>query len=508
MRLFGLETEYGISREDLETMDPVVESMELVRAHVTASFERTWDYRGEDPHEDARGFRVSGLQQDREEEEFARKDAHRPFSFHEMKSDLVLPNGARFYNDHTHPEYSSAECRTIRDLVAQDRAGERIVQAAADRRNKALGGPHVQLYKNNTDFHGHSYGCHDNYLVARSIPFSKLAEDLLPFLVSRQLIAGTGKVGVETQDAGFRPGPFQLSQRADFMECELSVDTMHNRPILNTRDEPHADRSRYRRLHLIVGDANMCEYATALKVGTTRLVLDLIARDAAPSLGLADPVAAIRAVSRDPDLKALVPRKAGGTISGLEIQEAYYLASLRTLSGLDEETDWILREWGETLTRLEKDRTRLVGRIDWVTKLWLLEAFMQEERIGLDDPWLASLDLEYHNVNPARGLFLGLEAEGKTERIVTDADIEAARSTGPADTRGGIRGLCVRRFGDQIASLQWERIHFKGWVLPETLEMGDLFEPEAVSDLHRLFEESPSPADALKTWRANKENKP
>jgi proteasome accessory factor A len=237
-------------------------------------------------------------------------------------------------------------------------------------------------------------------------------------------------------------------------------------------------------------------------------VLDLLARDAAPSLGLADPVAAIRAVSRDPDLKALVPRKAGGTISGLEIQEAYYLASRRTLSGLDEETDWILREWGETLTRLEQDRTRLVGRIDWVTKLWLLETFMQEERIGWNDPWLASLDLEYHNVNPARGLFLGLEAEGKTERIVTDADIEAARSTGPADTRGGIRGLCVRRFGDQIASLQWERIHFKGWGLPETLDMGDLFEPEAVSDLHRLFEESPSPADALKTWRTNKENKP
>ena len=168
MRLFGLETEYGITREDLVTVDPVEESMELVRAHLTGAFERRWDYSGEDPQEDARGFRVSGLQQDREEDELRKVDAHRPFSFHEMKSDLVLPNGARFYNDHTHPEYSTPECRTLMDLLAHDRAGERIVQRAADRRNQALGGPYVQLYKNNTDFHGHSYGCHDNYLVSRS----------------------------------------------------------------------------------------------------------------------------------------------------------------------------------------------------------------------------------------------------------------------------------------------------------------------------------------------------
>ncbi|HEX5544977.1 MAG TPA: proteasome accessory factor PafA2 family protein, partial [Nitrospira sp.] len=152
-------------------MDPVVESMELVRAYLAASFERRWDYAGEDPHEDARGFRVSGLQQDKEEDEFAKVDAHRPFSFHEMKSDLVLPNGARFYNDHTHPEYSTPECRTIRDLLAQDRAGERILLRAAQRRNHTLGGHHVRLYKNNTDFHGHSYGCHDNYLVSRAVPF-------------------------------------------------------------------------------------------------------------------------------------------------------------------------------------------------------------------------------------------------------------------------------------------------------------------------------------------------
>ena len=169
-------------------------------------------------------------------------DAHRPFSFHEMKSDLVLPNGARFYNDHTHPEYSTPECRTLKDLLAHDRAGERIVQRAADRRNQRSGRhAHVQLYKNNTDFHGHSYGCHDNYLVSRSIPFPALVAGLLPFLVSRQVIAGAGK-SVSKRRIRLCAGAYQLSQRADFMEAELSVDTMHNRPILNTRDEPHADR--------------------------------------------------------------------------------------------------------------------------------------------------------------------------------------------------------------------------------------------------------------------------
>lgn len=508
MRLFGLETEYGITREDQELVDPVVESMDLVRAYLTDAFERTWDYQGEDPHEDVRGFRVSGLQQDKEEDEFAKQDVHRPFSFYEMKSDLVLPNGARFYNDHTHPEYSTPECRTLRDLIAHDRAGERIVQRAADRRNQALGGPQVQLYKNNTDFHGHSYGCHDNYLVARSIPFPTLVQGLLPFLVSRQIIAGAGKVGIEGQEGGFRPGFYQLSQRADFMETELSVDTMHNRPILNTRDEPHADRTRYRRLHLIVGDANMCEYATALKVGTTRLVLDLIALGQAPAMELDEPVAAIKAIAHDPDLKALVRRKGGGMVSGLELQHLYQQAAQEHLAGSDEETDWVIREWGETLRLLQNDRSRLVGRLDWVTKLWLLDTFMEAERLSWDDPWLASLDLEYHNVNPARGLFLGLEAEGKTSRLATEADIEHALREGPADTRGGIRGLCVRRFPKQVKSVQWEQVRFKGLLKPHTLDMGDLFEPDRVQELGRILAKAASPSDALTEWNERKDRRP
>lgn len=505
MRLFGLETEYGITREDLDHVDPVVESMELVRAHLTASFERRWDYAGEDPHEDARGFRVSGLAQDREEDDFAKLDAHRPVSFHDMKSDLVLPNGARFYNDHTHPEYSTPECRRLADLVAHDRAGERIVQRAAGCRNQALGGAYVQVYKNNTDFHGHSYGCHDNYLVPRAVPFGQLVDGLLPFLVSRQIIAGAGKVGIEAQDAGFVPGVFQLSQRADFMETELSVDTMHNRPLLNTRDEPHADRAKYRRLHLILGDANMCEYATALKAGTTQLVLDLVAAGAAPPIELTHAVSAVKQISRDIELKATVRQKSGRALSALEIQERYCEAAQRTLAGRDAESDWVLREWEETLRLLARDRSRLVGKLDWVTKLWLLETFLQEERLGWDDPWLTSLDLEYHNVNPDRGLYLGLEAEGKAWRLTSDADIERALVAGPSDTRGGLRGLCVRRFSDHIQSIQWERVRFSGGWKGVTLDMSDLFESDAVAACMALVERAASPAEAVVAWNNRKD---
>jgi len=505
MRLFGLETEYGIARHDIDDLDPVVESMELVRAYLMGPFERRWDYGAEDPHEDARGFRVSGLAQDKEEDQFARLDAHRPFSFHEMKSDLVLTNGARFYNDHTHPEYSTPECRTLKQIVAHDRAGERIVQHAADRRNQQLGRPVVQLYKNNTDFHGHSYGCHDNYLVSRAIPFPELVSGLLPFLVSRQIIAGAGKVGVEAQESGFVPGAYQLSQRADFMETELSVDTMHNRPILNTRDEPHADAAKYRRLHLILGDANMCEYATALKVGTTQIVLELIARGAVPALELEQPVAAVKQISRDADLKAAVRLRNGRHLSGLEIQEAYCSAAHRALSGLDAETDWILQEWSGTLQLLMQDRGRLVGKLDWVTKQWLLDTFVREEQIGWDDPWLASLDLEYHNIDRDRGLHRGLEAEGKIWRLTTEDDVDEAVSAGPSDTRGGLRGLCVRRFSDRISRMQWERISFSGGWRVQALEMGDLFGPDDVEACYRLFEQSPSPADALAAWKTRKE---
>lgn len=493
MRLFGIETEYGIYREGLDTMDPVVESMELVRSYASAPFERAWDYQGEDPHKDQRGFRVSGLQQDLEEEQFEILDARRPFSFHEMKSDLVLSNGARFYNDHTHPEYSTPECRSLFDLVAHDRAGERIVQQAADRRNQSLGQPCIQLYKNNTDFHGHSYGCHDNYLISRSIPFDRLIKGLIPFLVSRQMIAGAGKMGIEGQEQRCQPGQYQISQRADFMETDLSVDTMHNRPILNTRDEPHADPSKYRRLHLIVGDANMCEYATALKIGTTQLVLELLEHQLLPDIELQHPVLAIKTLSRDPECKATIRLQSGRSVTGLDLQRTYLEAAQQHLCGSDKESDWILTEWARVLDLLNRDRLALVGRLDWITKHWLLESFVEAEKLNWSDPWLASLDLEYHNVNPARGLFLGLEAEGQTTRVCPNSMIESAMRVGPDDTRGGIRGLCIERFRNDIQSVQWEKIQFASGANSTVLDMNDLFEPGQVERLRHSILQGSNP---------------
>jgi proteasome accessory factor A len=504
VRLFGIETEYGIAREDCETADPVVESMELVRAYLDGHFTSRWDYLGEHPHEDQRGFRVAELAQDKEEDLFAEQDAHRPFSFHEMKSDLVLPNGARFYNDHTHPEYSTPECRSLQDMVAHDRAGERIVMAAAQRRNQRLGGAVVQLYKNNTDFHGHSYGCHDNYLVSRSVEFEALVRGLMPFLVSRQVIAGAGKVGREAQEQGWSPGGFQLSQRADFMETELGVDTMHNRPILNTRDEPHANRERYRRLHLIVGDANMCEYATALKIGTTRVVLDMIAGGLLPPCALDSPVHAIRAFSQDPDLKAVVKRQAGGTISGLDIQREYVNLARKFFIEMDEETSWILQEWENVLEVLERDRLQLVGKIDWVTKWWLLETFIQDEKISWDDPWLASLDLEYHHLDPERGLFFALEAEGRTTRMCQEHEIQEAMKHGPLDTRGGLRGLCVQRFGEDITSIQWEGVDFRGKNGKLHLDLLDHLEPVSVAQCRSVVEHADTPFDMIESMAVKK----
>lgn len=484
IKLFGIETEYGITREDLAEVDPVVESMELVRAYLRRPFRSGWDYSGEDPRQDARGFRADRLAQDEEEEAFEKADRKRPFSFHEMKSDLALTNGARFYNDHTHPEYSTPECRSLKDLIIHDKAGERIVQECANRRNAFLGAPVVQIYKNNTDFYGHSYGCHDNYLLPRSIPFEKIVRHLTPFLVTRQIFAGSGKVGVETE-TGYRRGSYQLSQRADFIEVELSVDTMDRRPIINTRDEPHADRNRYRRLHQILGDANLSEVATALKVGTTWLVLRLIDEGTAPAeAAIPEPVAAVHAVSYDTSCKKPVHLMNGTEITPIDHQRLY-LAAAQKAFGREDDPDvrWILEKWDEVLNGLEADPARLVHQLDWIAKKWLLETFIDAEGTGWDDPRLKGLDLEYHNLHPDRGLFIGLEMEGKMERLASDAEIKKALTQPPADTRAAVRGLCVERFYDQIQQIQWERVVFQSGLFKKELDLRDLFDPSRIASL-------------------------
>jgi proteasome accessory factor PafA2 len=491
-RVFGLETEYGITVNGAETVDVVAESIELVRHYTDHGAHMKWDYQLEDPHLDARGFRAKALMQDTDESAYYEIDKNRPLSFEEIKSDLVLSNGARFYNDHAHPEYSTPECTNIRQIVTQDKAGERILAECARRRNEKLpDGQQVRLYKNNTDFFGHSYGCHDNYLMKREVPWDKIVTAILPFLITRQIFAGAGKMGVEAESVSGQPGLYQISQRADFFSVVVSIDTMNRRPLINTRDEPHVDASRYRRFHVILGDSNMSEWATALKIGTTALVLDLIERGQAPQLEIAQPIDAHKSISRDQTYDWIIELKDGRKISAIEVQRLY----LRAASKLEEDSpiaspvedsprrarsedrQWILQEWENVLNDLERDVATTRDRVDWVAKKFLLSALQEEEKLSWSDPWLQSIDLEYHNVDLESGLYYELARQGSIRRLVKEEDIKTAIFTPPETTRAFFRGRSVARFNDQIASIQWDELVFANGALSRRVGL-----PEAFAD--------------------------
>ncbi|MEO7934318.1 MAG: proteasome accessory factor PafA2 family protein [Chthoniobacterales bacterium] len=456
MRPYGIETEYGIMVLGEEEIDVVAESIELVRSYMERGTLMKWDYQLEDPHVDARGFRVRELLQDTDEANYFQIDHDRPLSFQEIKSDLVLANGARFYNDHAHPEYSTPECSNLNEIVAQDRAGECILHECALRRSAMLGRS-VRLYKNNTDFDGHSYGCHDNYLVSREVKWERLVSGMLPFLVTRQIFAGAGKLGIEAEGKLLQSGVYQIAQRSDFFSVLTSVDTMNRRPLVNTRDEAHADPKKWRRFHVIIGDANMSEFATALKIGTTSMALKLIELGLAPDIELAQPIEATKAISRDPSHSWIVELRDGRKISAIDIQRAY-LEAARVHLEPEEDHAWIFREWENVLNDLEVDPLRCVDRLDWVAKWHLLDTFRQSEDLAWSDPWLQSLDLEYHNIDPENGLYHALSREGTIRRFVSDEAVAAAIKNPPSSTRAFFRGQVVSRFAGQIASLQWDAV--------------------------------------------------
>src|ERR1700751_3787959 len=458
-RVFGLETEYGITVSGTEIVDVVAESIELVRRYTDHGAHMKWDYELEDPHLDARGFRAKQLMQDADESAYYEIDKNRPLSFEEIKSDLVLSNGARFYNDHAHPEYSTPECTTLYQIVAQDKAGERILAECARRRNQKLpAGYEVRLYKNNTDFAGHSYGCHDNYLMIRDIAWDRIVAGILPFLVTRQIFAGAGKMGVEAESGQSDPGIYQISQRADFFSVVVSIDTMNRRPLINTRDEPHVDASRYRRFHVILGDSNMSEWATAMKIGTTALVLDLIERGEAPQLEIAQPVDANKSISRDQTYDWIIELKDGRKISAIDVQRIYLRAAGKL--DLSEDGKWVVTEWEDVLNDLERDVMTARTRVDWATKKFLLNAMQEEEKLEWSSPWLQSIDLEYHNVDLDHGLYYELVRQNSMRRIVHEDDIKTSIFTPPETTRAFFRGRSVARFTEEIASIQWDEIVF------------------------------------------------
>ncbi len=493
-RVFGIETEYGITVDGMDNVDVVSESIELVRRYTEHGTLMKWDYTLEDPHRDARGFRAAELLQDTDESSYFEIDKNRPLSFEEIKSDLVLSNGARYYNDHAHPEYSTPECTTLRELVAQDKAGERIVAECARRRNKKLKGEgrEVRLYKNNTDFIGHSYGCHDNFLMNRNVPWDRVVGDILPFLITRQIFAGAGKMGVEAESVASQAGIFQISQRADFFSVIVSIDTMNRRPLVNTRDEPHADSSRYRRFHVIIGDANMSEVATALKIGTTSLVLELIEAGKAPALEFAQPIETTKAISRDQTYTWIIELKNGRKISAIEVQRMYLAAAQEHCDRSDEETVWLLREWESVLDDLEKDVSLCRDRVDWVAKKYLLETFRESENLEWTDPWLQSIDLEYHNVDLDDGLHYALMREKQMRRFVTEDEIKAAIFLPPETTRAYFRGRSVAKFNNEVSSIHWDEVVFNHASGSRRVSLNQAFNDKKLDQLNNLIRHSKS----------------
>ncbi len=455
-RIMGLETEFGISHPGHPNANPIRMSGMVVNAHALSvgaagRLARRWDYDEESPLRDARGFDMSRAEADPSQ-----------LTDEAATANVVLPNGARLYVDHAHPEYSTPEVTNPLDAVLWDRAGMVIAERAARRAAELPGGHEIVLYKNNTDGKGASYGTHENYLMDRRTPFSAIVAALTPFLVSRQVFTGAGRVGLG-QD-GRRAG-FQLSSRADFFEVEVGLETTVKRPIINTRDEPHADPGRWRRLHVILGDATISETATLLKLGTTAIVLSMIeAGEADLGIRLVDPVAALHLVSHDVGMAAQLACHRRPPMTAVQIQRAYLEAARAHLasSGRDPDpmTAHVMALWAEVLDGLADDPRSLADRLDWVAKLEVLDGFRRRDGLDWSAPRLAAVDLQYADLRPGRGLALLLEQRGRLRRLTTDDQVEAAIREAPSDTRAWFRGECVRRFGDRIAAASWDSVIF------------------------------------------------
>jgi proteasome accessory factor A len=374
-----------------------------------------------------------------------------------------LRNGARLYQDTgCHPEYATPECDNPFDLVVHDKAGERIVEEllyAAERKLRENGiYCEIYIFKNNTDSVGNTYGCHENYLVERSVNFHKLAELLIPFFVTRQVFAGAGKV-LRTRAGNH----YYISQRAQHIYQEISGATTSSRGIINTRDEPHADEEKYRRLHVIVGDSNMSEFATYLKVGTTAIVLSMVEDGwIRKDLALEDPVRAIKEISHDVTCRRKVRLKRGVELSGVEIQREYLDLAWTYYQGREAAPQVldILEKWTWVLDKLAEDPWQLQRHLDWVIKMELIRSYMERRKIGFEDQRISMLDLQYHDIRLEKGLYYVLERQGLVEQIVTEAEIADAVAFPPPDTRAYFRGTCLRKYRDQIYGASWSSLLF------------------------------------------------
>ncbi len=485
-KVCGIETEYGIALRGGDP-NPIAASSILINAYVQHLHRQVgWDFEDESPGNDARG---SG-----------RPDS-RPPEIETHLVNAVLTNGARYYVDHAHPEYSSPECRDALSALKFDRAGELILQRSMDYAAQMLpGDAHIAIYKNNSDGKGNSYGCHENYLMDRSIPFATIVRRIIPFFVSRQLFTGSGKVGSEVP--GGDSAAFQITQRADFFEEEVGLETTLKRPIVNTRDEPHSDSQKYRRLHVICGDANLAEVATFPKLGATAIVLALIEDDVrgGRDIELATPVPAMRHVSSDLTLRSALALEDGTTMTALEIQWEYLGLAKKWAEqhgfeaiGGDAVGQMVLERWETVLGGLETDPFTLADQLDWVAKLRLLEAYRERNELEWTSARLRAMDIQYHDMRPATSLFQRM----KMETLIPTADVEEAVTEPPHDTRAYFRGKCLQKWGSSVAAANWDSIVFDLGADP--LRRVPMMEPLRGTAAHvdTLLESCETPADLL-----------
>jgi len=494
-KTLGIETEYGIVHRGRADPNPITASSLVISAFLNQHGYRNedrnnsvvWDFIDEHPDVDARGYRPMSAMAPEVETHLV---------------NAVLRNGARYYVDHAHPEMSTPECADPLSVVRYDRAGELIVQASMEAANATLDdGEELVLYKNNSDGKGNSYGTHENYLVDRHTPFGQLVRHCTTHFITRQLFTGAGKVGAELPGQRTDEVHYQLTQRADFFEEEVGLETTLKRPIINTRDEPHADPRRYRRLHVIVGDANLSQVATFLKVGTTAFVIAMIEDDAIDRVfEFNDPVSALRQVSHDLTLSEPLELDDGSTITALEVQwELYRMAQdyaqrqgtemLGGPSALD-----VLSRWEHVLSGLERDPMSLARQVDWIAKYRLLSAYRERNELTWQDDRLRAMDIQYSDMRPSRGLAwkVGLE------QLVSDADAQQAIEEPPHETRAYFRGRCIREFPDQVVAANWDSMVFD--IGGDTLRRVPMMEPMRGSAAHlaTLFDECGDAATLLR----------
>jgi Pup amidohydrolase len=485
-KVCGIETEYGIVVRGADS-NPVSASSLLINSYINAYYRKVgWDFEDEHPEADARGFNL---------------DVSYPPEIETHLVNAVLTNGARYYVDHAHPEISTPECVDALEVVRFDRAAEEIIRRSMDAAREVLNnGAEVVIYKNNSDGKGNSYGCHENYLVSRDTPFGRIASQITSHFVTRQVFCGAGKVGCELPGVNADDVPYQLSQRADFFEEEIGLETTLKRPIVNTRDEPHCDPTQYRRLHVIVGDANMSEVATYLKVGTSSIILAMIEDDViGAELVLANPVGAIRAISHDPTLQRTVLLRSGRRVTALDVQwdllerakkyeRSHGLAVVGDAVGAD-----VLQRWEQVLTGLELDRSTVAHWVDWVAKERIVAGMRDRHDLRPTDARLKALDLQYHDMRADKCLAMrvGLET------MIDEADVLESMSEPPTTTRAYFRGKCLQKWPEDIVAANWDSMVFD--IGREPLRRVPMMEPLRGTAAHvaRLIDDSQTAAELL-----------